>query len=112
MGDRNAGIEEKGIDLHLVEEDLRALSSHGESLLRAFHQGYALAYPKAPPACANGPARSADECDTLERNAASSERPRDPVEPRDQSVRKLLRDVGRDHAPPAPASQQAGTSTQ
>ncbi len=46
MGDRNAGIEEKGIDLHLVEEDLRALSSHGESLLRAFHQGYALAYPQ------------------------------------------------------------------
>jgi Kae1-associated kinase Bud32 len=46
MGNRNAGIEERGIDLHLVEEDLRALSSHGESLLRAFHQGYAATNPE------------------------------------------------------------------
>lgn len=45
MGERNAGVEEKGIDLHLVEEDLRALSAHGESLLRSFHQGYTAAYP-------------------------------------------------------------------
>lgn len=46
MGNRNAGIEEHGIDLHLVEEDLRALSAHGESLLRAFHQGYAAGFPE------------------------------------------------------------------
>lgn len=46
MGERNAGVEEKGIDLHLVEEDLRALSAHGESLLRSFHQGYMAAYPE------------------------------------------------------------------
>lgn len=45
MGGRNAGVEEKGIDLHLVEEDLRALSAHGEALLRAFHQGYQTGNP-------------------------------------------------------------------
>ena len=45
MGNRSAGLEERGIDLHLVEEDLRALSPHGESLLRVFHQAYAVANP-------------------------------------------------------------------
>ncbi len=41
MGSRNAGIEELGIDLHLVEEDLRALSAKGETLLKEFFAGYA-----------------------------------------------------------------------
>jgi Kae1-associated kinase Bud32 len=41
MGSRNAGVEELGIDLHLVEEDLKALSARAPSLIRAFHAGYA-----------------------------------------------------------------------
>ena len=45
MGNRNAGVEEQGIDLHLVEEDVRALSAQGEALLRAFYQGYTDANP-------------------------------------------------------------------
>lgn len=40
MGERNAGIEERGIDLHLVEEDLRALHPEGATLFRSFLQGY------------------------------------------------------------------------
>ncbi len=45
MGSKNAGIEELGIDLHLVEEDLRALHPAGEELLKAFYAGYAEGNP-------------------------------------------------------------------
>jgi Kae1-associated kinase Bud32 len=45
MGTRNAGVEELGIDLHLVEEDLKALSPRAPSLIRAFHAGYAEGNP-------------------------------------------------------------------
>jgi Kae1-associated kinase Bud32 len=45
MGTRNAGVEELGIDLHLVEEDLKALSPRALSLIRAFHAGYAEGNP-------------------------------------------------------------------
>jgi len=40
MGSRSAGLEELGIDLHLVEEDLKALSARAPSLIRAFYAGY------------------------------------------------------------------------
>ena len=40
MGARSAGLEELGIDLHLVEEDLKALSPRAAALVRAFHEGY------------------------------------------------------------------------
>ena len=46
MGSRNAGLEELGIDLHLVEEDLKALSARAPSLVRAFHAGYAEGNPE------------------------------------------------------------------
>ena len=46
MGSRSPGLEELGIDLHLVEEDLKALSPEGESLFRAFLDGYAEGHPK------------------------------------------------------------------
>lgn len=45
MGTRSPSVEELGIDLHLVEEDLRALSAESESLIRAFHEGYAAGNP-------------------------------------------------------------------
>jgi Kae1-associated kinase Bud32 len=45
MGSRNAGVEERGIDLHLVEEDLKALHPKGEALFRAFLEGYAEGNP-------------------------------------------------------------------
>ena len=45
MGARNAGVEEKGIDLHLIEEDLKALHPKGPSLFRLFLQGYAEGNP-------------------------------------------------------------------
>lgn len=45
MGTRSPGIEELGIDLHLVEEDLKALHARSEALVRAFHQGYAEGNP-------------------------------------------------------------------
>ncbi len=45
MGTRNAGVEERGIDLHLVDEDLRALSPKGEALLKEFFAGYAEGNP-------------------------------------------------------------------
>ncbi|MGI0052747.1 MAG: KEOPS complex kinase/ATPase Bud32 [Thermoplasmata archaeon] len=41
MGERCAGLEEKGIDLHLVEEDLLGLSPRGAELFRDFLTGYA-----------------------------------------------------------------------
>jgi Kae1-associated kinase Bud32 len=40
MGTRSPGVEELGIDLHLVEEDLKALSPRAAALVRAFHEGY------------------------------------------------------------------------
>ena len=40
MGTRNPGVEELGIDLHLVEEDLKALSPRAPALVREFHAGY------------------------------------------------------------------------
>jgi Kae1-associated kinase Bud32 len=45
MGTRSPGLEELGIDLHLVEEDLKALSSRSDALVRAFHEGYAEGNP-------------------------------------------------------------------
>jgi Kae1-associated kinase Bud32 len=45
MGTRSPGVEELGIDLHLVEEDLKALHAKAESLIRAFHEGYAEGNP-------------------------------------------------------------------
>lgn len=45
MGTRSPGLEELGIDLHLVEEDLKALHAKAEGLVRAFHQGYAEGNP-------------------------------------------------------------------
>lgn len=45
MGTRSPGIEELGIDLHLVEEDLRAIHPRAEGLVRAFHEGYSEANP-------------------------------------------------------------------
>lgn len=47
MGTRNPGLEELGIDLHLVEEDLQALSARGPALVREFHAGYRAGNPKA-----------------------------------------------------------------
>ena len=46
MGTRSPGLEELGIDLHLVEEDLKALHERSEALVRAFHSGYAAGNPK------------------------------------------------------------------
>jgi Kae1-associated kinase Bud32 len=45
MGTRNAGVEELGIDLHLVEEDLKALHPKADALQRAFLEGYAGGHP-------------------------------------------------------------------
>jgi len=45
MGSRNAGVEELGIDLHLVEEDLKALSPRALTLIRAFYAGYVRGNP-------------------------------------------------------------------
>jgi Kae1-associated kinase Bud32 len=45
MGSRSPGIEELGIDLHLVEEDLKAIHARSEALIRAFHEGYAEGNP-------------------------------------------------------------------
>ncbi len=46
MGARNAGVEEKGIDLHLIDEDLQALHPKGAALFRAFLEGYAEGDPE------------------------------------------------------------------
>jgi Kae1-associated kinase Bud32 len=40
MGDRTAGVEELGIDLHLVENDLKALHPKAAALTKAFYEGY------------------------------------------------------------------------
>jgi Kae1-associated kinase Bud32 len=41
MGSRNAALEDMGIDLHLVEEDLKGLHPKGPLLFRTFLEGYA-----------------------------------------------------------------------
>jgi Kae1-associated kinase Bud32 len=45
MGSRSPGVEELGIDLHLVEEDLKALHPRSDSLVRAFLDGYTSGNP-------------------------------------------------------------------
>jgi Kae1-associated kinase Bud32 len=45
MGSRSPGLEELGIDLHLVEEDLKALHPKAEALVRAFLDGYSVGNP-------------------------------------------------------------------
>ena len=45
MGTKGAGVEELGIDLHLVEEDLKALHPKGERLLESFFVGYVAGNP-------------------------------------------------------------------
>jgi Kae1-associated kinase Bud32 len=45
MGSRSAGVEELGIDLHLVEADLNALHPSGARLFRTFLDGYAEGNP-------------------------------------------------------------------
>ncbi len=45
MGSRSPGLEELGIDLHLAEEDLKALHARAEGLVRAFHEGYSEGNP-------------------------------------------------------------------
>lgn len=45
MGSRNASLEEKGIDLHLVEEDFKGLHPKGEPLYHEFLLGYAEGNP-------------------------------------------------------------------
>lgn len=45
MGSRSPGVEELAIDLHLVEEDLRALHPSGEELLIGFYEGYGAGNP-------------------------------------------------------------------
>jgi Kae1-associated kinase Bud32 len=45
MGARSAGIEELGIDLHLVEEDLKSLHPQGEKLVKIFLEGYTTSHP-------------------------------------------------------------------
>jgi Kae1-associated kinase Bud32 len=45
MGSRSPGLEELGIDLHLVEEDLKALHPKSDALVRAFFEGYATGNP-------------------------------------------------------------------
>lgn len=46
MGAKAAGLEELGIDLHLVEEDLKALHPKGERLFEEFLRGYAAGFPQ------------------------------------------------------------------
>ncbi|MCI4358668.1 MAG: Kae1-associated serine/threonine protein kinase [Thermoplasmata archaeon] len=46
MGTKGASLEELGIDLHLVREDLRGLHPQGERLLESFYEGYAEGNPK------------------------------------------------------------------
>jgi Kae1-associated kinase Bud32 len=45
MGSRSPGIEELGIDLHLVEEDLKSLHPKAEALVRLFLEGYSAGNP-------------------------------------------------------------------
>ncbi len=45
MGSRSPGVEELGIDLHLVEEDLKSLHARAEALVRTFLAGYEAGNP-------------------------------------------------------------------
>ncbi|MGA8302640.1 MAG: KEOPS complex kinase/ATPase Bud32 [Thermoplasmata archaeon] len=45
MGSRSPGLEELGIDLHLVAEDLTSLHPNSEALVRAFLEGYQAGNP-------------------------------------------------------------------
>ncbi len=45
MGHKGAGLEEMGIDLHLVEEDFKGLHPEGEALLGEFRNGYRDGHP-------------------------------------------------------------------
>jgi TP53 regulating kinase-like protein len=45
MGSRSPGVEELAIDLHLVEEDLRAIHPKGDELLKSFFEGYLAGNP-------------------------------------------------------------------
>ncbi|MCI4363185.1 MAG: Kae1-associated serine/threonine protein kinase [Thermoplasmata archaeon] len=45
MGARPASLEERGIDLHLVEEDLAGLHAKGNLLYRQFLEGYSAGNP-------------------------------------------------------------------
>jgi Kae1-associated kinase Bud32 len=45
MGERGAGVESLGIDLHLVEEDLKAVHPKGDHLFQKFLEGYASTNP-------------------------------------------------------------------
>jgi Kae1-associated kinase Bud32 len=45
MGSRSPGVEELGIDLHLVEEDLKALHSKSDALVKSFLEGYSEGNP-------------------------------------------------------------------
>ena len=45
MGEKNPGVEELGIDLHLVEEDLKALRPDGAALWSTFLEGYGRGNP-------------------------------------------------------------------
>lgn len=48
LGSRDPEVEELGIDLHLVEEDLNTLSAEAPRLLEAFRSGYEATFPRAP----------------------------------------------------------------
>jgi Kae1-associated kinase Bud32 len=45
MGERNGGVEELGIDLHLVDADLKSLHPKAELLWRRFLEGYQATNP-------------------------------------------------------------------
>ncbi len=45
MGSRSPGVEELGIDLHLVEEDLKALHANADYLVRVFLEEYTVGNP-------------------------------------------------------------------
>lgn len=47
LGSREPDLEELGIDLHLVEEDLNTLSAEAPRLLQAFRAGYEGVFPGA-----------------------------------------------------------------
>ncbi|HEV2165638.1 MAG TPA: KEOPS complex kinase/ATPase Bud32 [Thermoplasmata archaeon] len=45
MGTKGASLEELGIDLHLVEEDLKGLHPEGAALTETFYEGYSEGNP-------------------------------------------------------------------
>jgi Kae1-associated kinase Bud32 len=50
LGSRDPGLEEYGVDLHLVEEDLNTLCADAETLYAEFLDTYAKANPRGAPA--------------------------------------------------------------